>query len=213
MINPFEGLSELQKRKLLEKLETHIYSFNENEEILPTLKSKNIFCILLEGYAKIISTNYLGEETLIEDLLENSVFSTNISGIDNVEFQIKAIEFSKVLIIDYNKLIDDKNINLPYYNIFILNLFKIINLKMKDNNNRIKILTKKNIRDKLLAFFENEYKETRSQNIYLPYNFKDLADYLSINRSAMFRELRNLKDENFIKISGKKITLLYIPVI
>ena len=40
---------------------------------------------------------------------------------------------------------------------------------------------------------------------------KDLADYFAVNRSAMFRELKNLKEEKFIKIDGKKITLLYTP--
>ena len=33
-----------------------------------------------------------------------------------------------------------------------------------------------------------------SKVIYLPYNYTDLADYLAIDRSAMYRELKNLKD-------------------
>ncbi len=210
MMNPFEGLSNLQIDRLLKKLESHTYNFNKNDEIFSKLKNTNIICILIEGHAKIIKTNDLGEEILIEELFENDVFGTNFYNIDSSDCQIIALEFCKVLLIDYNKLINIKNINYPYYNIFMFNLFQIINDKFRDNNNRIQILTKKNIRDKLLAFFDNEYKKNHSQVIYLPSNFKNLADYLSINRSAMFRELRSLKDENFIKINGKKITLLYI---
>ena len=211
MISPFEGLSNLQKARLLEKLESHIYDFNKNEEILPKLKNTNILCILIEGHAKIVNINYLGEESLVEELFKDDVFGTNISNIDSSDYQVIALENCKVLLIDYNKLIDIKNINYQYYNVFIFNLFQIINTKFKENNDRIQILTKKNIRDKLLAFFENEYRKTRSQNIYLSSNFKNLADYLSINRSAMFREIRTLKDENFIKVKGKRITLLYVP--
>ena len=66
MISPFEGLSNLQQARLLEKLESHIYDFNKNEEILPKLKNTNILCILIEGYAKIVNINYLGEESLVE---------------------------------------------------------------------------------------------------------------------------------------------------
>ncbi len=211
MISPFEGLSNLQKARLLEKLESHIYDFNRNEEILPKLKNTNILCILIEGHAKIVNINYLGEESLVEELFKDYVFGTNISNIDSSDYQVIALENCKVLLIDYNKLIDIKNTNYQYYNIFIFNLFQIINTKFKENNDRIQILTKKNIRDKLLAFFENEYRKTRSQNIYLSSNFKNLADYLSINRSAMFREIKTLKDENFIKVKGKRITLLYVP--
>ena len=211
MIGPFDGLSTLQRTKLLKKLESHIYKFNKYEEIIPELKNTNIICILLEGYAQIINTNHIGEETLVEELFQNSIFGTNISNINNIEYQIKALDNCKILIIDYNKLINTENLEFPYYNRFIFNLLQILNIKFKENNNRIQILTKKNIRDKILAFFENEYRRTHSQNIYLSSNFKNLADYLSINRSAMFRELKSLKDENFIKIDGKKITLLYIP--
>ena len=100
-----------------------------------------------------------------------------------------------------------------YYNLFVFNILQILNDKLRDTNNRIQILTKKNIRDKLLAFFENEYRKTRSQKIYLDTSLKDIADYICVNRSAMFRELRNLKDEGFIKVEGRKITLLYIPSI
>ena len=98
-----------------------------------------------------------------------------------------------------------------YYNIFINNLFDIIHTKLNEKNERIRILTKKTIRDKLLEYFEYEYKKTRSKFIYLPNSFKDLADYFAVNRSAMFRELKSLKEEKFIKIDGKKITLLYTP--
>lgn len=205
------GISELQKNKIFKILETHIYKFNKNEEILPTLKSENIVCILLEGYANIVNINFNGEENLIEELYENSVFGSSISDINNNDYQIRAIEPSKVLVIDYNKLVDNKNIVHSYYNTFIFNLFNIINIKLRENNNRIRILTKKNIREKLLAFFEIEYQKNHSKFIYLPNNFKNLADYLSTNRSAMFRELRYLKEEKFIQIDGKRITLLYIP--
>lgn len=213
MNSPFDGISEIQKNKLIKLLEAHIYTYKKNEEILPILKNENIICILLEGYAQIININYNGEQYLVESLSENSLFGYSISNINNTEYQIQALEPSKVLVIDYDKLINNKNITYKYFNIFILNIFNIINAKLNSNNSRINILTKKSIREKLLAFFENEYRRSRSRNIYLPGNLKDLADYLSVNRSAMFRELRYLKEEKFIKVDGKRITLLYTPVI
>ena len=69
----------------------------------------------------------------------------------------------------------------------------------------------KHLSNQLLAYFEYEYLKTRSKFIYMQANFAQLADYLAVNRSAMFRELKSLKEENFIKVDGKKITLLYNP--
>jgi CRP-like cAMP-binding protein len=47
-----------------------------------------------------------------------------------------------------------------------------------------------------------------NRTFMLPFTYTDLADYLSIDRSAMMRELKNLKDDGFIKTNGKKITLI-----
>lgn len=211
MINAFDGISELQKTKLKKLLQAHTYKFNKGEEILPTSKNENIICILLEGQANIVNISYNGEEYISEKLYENSIFGTYISGIDSNEYQIRAVEPSTVLVIQHKKLMEPENIEHKYFNIFFYNIYSIITKKLRDNNNRIKILTRKSIREKLLAYFENSYKISRSKYIYLETNFKDLADYLSINKSAMFRELRNLKDEKFIKVDGKRITLLYTP--
>ncbi|MCQ2977762.1 MAG: helix-turn-helix domain-containing protein, partial [archaeon] len=41
----------------------------------------------------------------------------------------------------------------------------------------------------------------------LPFTYTDLADYLSVDRTAMTRELSLLKEEGFIKTVGRKITL------
>ncbi len=214
MKDPFFEISELQKTKLLKLLATHIYNFNKNENIIQVLNNTNFIGIILEGYAKIININYMGEENLSQELFPNSVFGTNISGIDNTECQIVVVdEPTKVLIIDYDKIINMENTNHVYFNRFLLNIFDIINSRFKESNDRLYILTKKTIRDRLLAFFETEYRKDRNLNLYLPYTLKDLSDYLSVNRSAMFRELRSLKDENFIKIKGNHITLLYRPSI
>ena len=52
-------------------------------------------------------------------------------------------------------------------------------------------------------------KKHGSKHIYLPFTFTGLADYLAIDRTAMSRELKNLKDEGFIEIKNKRIDLLY----
>ena len=211
MDTPFANLSESQKHKLFKLLGSHIFNFNKNQEILQTIKGEDVVCILLNGRANIVNIDYNGEESLIEELFENSVFGSSISIIANTDCQIRALENTSVLVIDYNNLINLSYTCYNYYNNFIINLFNIIYIKLKDQNERIKILTQKTIRDKLLEYFKAEYTKTRSKNIYLQTSLKELADYFSINRSAMFRELRYLKDEQFIKIDGRRITLLYTP--
>ena len=209
MDSPFADLSRVQVNKLYDLLGVHIYNFKKNQEILPTIKNENIIGIILEGHAQIINIEYNGNEIIIEDLFNGGVFGSNISSTNNENYQIISKQDTKVLVIDYDKLLNPMNFNHSYFNIFFRNLFDIINIKFHDRNERIRILEKKQIREKILEYFEFQHKKSRLKNIYLPFSFKDLADYLAVNRSAMFRELKHLKEERLIKIDGRKITLLY----
>ena len=209
MKSPFEGLSKLQLNKLYDLLGVHIYKFKKNQEILPTIKNENIVAIILDGHAQIVNIEYNGDEIIMEDLYKDNIFGTNISATNSDNCQILAKQNTTVLVIDYNKLLYSENLKHNYFNIFLMNIFDIINAKYKNTNERIKILEKKQIRDKLLEYFEIEDKKSRLNFFYLPCSFRDLADYLAVNRSAMFRELKHMKEEKFIEINDKKITLLY----
>ena len=209
MISPFNDISPSAQHKLYDLLGTHIYKYNKNEEMLYTLKSKNIIAIVTKGSAQIIYSEYNGNEIVLEDLQKDSIFGSNISEIGNENCQIIAKEYTELLVIDYNTILNPNNLRYSYFNTFLKNLFEITNTKFKENNERMRILEKKQLRDKLLEYFDIQYRKTRSRTINLPFNLKDLADYLAVNRSAMFRELKNLKEDRLIEVNGKKIVLLY----
>ena len=74
---------------------------------------------------------------------------------------------------------------------------------------RVELLTKRSTRDKLLGYFSLLSTRHFSKTFTLPFSLTDLADYLSVDRSAMMRELRILKEDGFIEKTGNSITLLY----
>lgn len=209
MVSPFNNITDLQRHKLLNLLQVHIYKYQKAQEILPTINSENIIGIILTGKAEMLNIDYNGNQILLERLEENSVFGTNINPINQYNCEIIAKEYTEVLVINYNSLFNEENIKHFYFNIFMMNLFDIINTKFKETNEKMRVLEQKTIRDKLLEYFEIQYKKTYSKTIELPFNLKDFADYMAVNRSAMFRELKYMKEEKFISINGKKITLLY----
>ena len=206
---PFEGLTKLQIGKLFVLLGVHRYKYAKGEEIIPTIKNDNIIGIILDGFAQIMNIEYNGNELVQENLGKDSVFGTTISATNSESCQIIAKEDTEVLIIDYSRLMRPENLAHNYFNIFLSNLYDIMSNKFRETNERVKVLEKKQIREKLLKFFEIEHKKSHSKNIYLNFALKDLADYLAVDRSAMFRELKHLKDDKLIRIKNRKITLLY----
>lgn len=204
----FNKIEAKDQKKLLKLLETSILNFKKDVTIFSNIQG-NIIGIILKGSAQIIRTDYNGCRTIIEELEEESVFGTAISSLYSDEYQIITKEDTKVLLIDYDLIITKENNNYSYYNQFVKNLLEITTNIIEEKNDRIEILTKKSIRDKLLEYFRIYSKKRGTKVIYLPFSLTDFADYLSVDRSAMQRELKYLKEEKFIESKGRKINLLY----
>ncbi len=204
----FANISVKDQKKLLKLLETSVLNYKKDSVILSTVNN-NIIGIILEGKAQIIRTDYNGNRTIIEELEEESIFGTALSSLSSDECQIITKEDTKILVIDYDIIISSKNNNYSYYNQFIKNLLEITTNIIDEKNNRIEILTKKSIRDKLLEYFRIYRKKNGTNIIYLPFSYTDLSDYLAVDRSAMSREIKSLKEEGFISTKGRKINLLY----
>lgn len=202
----FYHIDNKQKLRLLRDLEASTMFFKKNNYISSSVKQENVICILITGHLQIIKNDYNGNRTIIEDLKENSVFGSMSSSLSNSEYDILTKEDSKIIIIDFNTIISYDESKSYYFNQFLKNLLKVISDKLKQNNERIEVLTNKTIRDKLLAYFK--INQT-NKIINLPFTQTDLADYLAVNRSAMQRELKNLKEEGLIEIKNKKIKILY----
>ncbi len=209
MVNLFHNISEKNQEKLLKLLEANTLFFKKNTTILSMITEDNVIGIVLSGYIQIVRNDDFGNRTIIEELEENSIFGTLFSSISDSEYDIVTKEDTKLIIIEYERIIKSVQIHNVFYTQFIQNLLQILSDKINEKNERIKILTKKTIRNKLLEYFKIVSKKNGSRNIYLPFSFTELADYLAIDRCAMSRELKNLKEEGFITIKNKKITLLY----
>ena len=208
MINAFQNISLNNKKKLLSLLESKENYFTKNTSILNNYTNENIVGIIESGLIQIVKTSHNGNTTIVQELSDNDVFTTNINTIFN-DTNIIALEDSKVIIIDYDYIIENLDNNKDYFNQFIKNLFVILNEKVLEKNERIQILTKKTIRNKFLEFLNIQSRTKGSRNIYIPYNYKALADYLAVDRTALAREISILKKEGFIETKGKKITILY----
>ncbi len=208
MRQPFDNINKQEKQNLLKDLEANSITFEKNELVLKKVKNNNFIGIIIYGLIQIIKTDYNGNRIIIEELEENEIFGSKISSLNNAEYSIITKEDTKIIIFDYYQILN-KNSKSKYYNQFIKNLLEIIVNSINEKNNRIEILTKKTIRNKLLEYFRIVSSKNNSKHIYLPFTFTDLADFLAIDRSAMSRELKYLKEEGFIEIKNKRITLLY----
>lgn len=204
----FNTINETSKIKLLQDLEAITRKYDKNKNILSSSKNDDIICLVITGHIQVIKNDANGNSTVIEDLHDNDIFGSISANISSNDYGIITKEPSEIIIIELSNILSYTGEN-NLYNTFIKNLLKVIYNKTQEFNNHIEILSNKSIRNKLLAYFRINSKNSKAKTIYLPFTYSELADYLAINRSAMSREMKSLKEEGFIEVKGKKIKLLY----
>ena len=59
-----------------------------------------------------------------------------------------------------------------------------------------------------MAYLHSLAAEKNTGKLKLPMSYTALAQYLSVDRSAMMREIRNLTDEGVLRRDGRNVELL-----
>lgn len=187
-----------------------VKNFAKGEIVTTYIEKRNQICIILSGEVDLIRYDVNGNKTIIGHFVDDDVFGEVFypANTNNELFAI-AKKNSEVLFYTYDSLITKCKRNCEFHKELINGLSELFLDEIVSLNLRIELLTKRNIREKLLAYFDILSKGSMRKVFKLPYSYTDLADFLSIDRSAMTRELKLLIDEGFVKKDGNKITLLY----
>ena len=199
-VNDFENSCQKVQKK----------SFTKNQVITSYIQKRNQLCILISGNADLVRYDLNGNRTIVEHFSQYDVFGEVFYTVTiNNELLVEAKEKCEVLFYIYDDIRQKCKANCKLHQTLADNLPELILNKVTDLNMRIELLTKRSIRDKLLGYFDLISSRYLSKSFSLPFSLTDLADYLSVDRSAMMRELKLLKEDGFIDKTGNKITLLY----
>ena len=184
--------------------------FSKNEVVTTYIKNRNQLCILLNGHADLVRYDLNGNRTIVEHFSKNALFGEVFYTITtNNELLVEAKSSCTVLFYIYDDIFKKCKSNCKFHQTLSENLPQLILNKVTDLNMRIELLTKRSTRDKLLGYFSLLSTRNLSTSFELPFSLTDLADYLSVDRSAMMRELKLLREDGFVEKVGNRIILLY----
>ena len=196
----------------IDKIKNHcklgeIKSFEAEEVITTFLIRRNQLCILLDGDAQLITYDKDGNKKILYFYRKNDIFGEALFKLYyNKELFVLAKRKSQVLFLSYDT-IEHCNMDCSFHIDLLRNLPDLILNGIAEQNLRILLLSNKSVRDKLITYFSNLSREHSNKTFELPFTLTELADYLMIERTAMMRELKRLKDEKIIKKTNNKITL------
>lgn len=167
--------------------------------------------VLRKGAAKLEILNADGETFLLEHYSGGDIFGEFFSlPIDNYEYLVTALENSEVIYIDYEHIIKPCENLCEHHSQLISNLFIMSAQKSQELSLHISILGQSSTRSKLLAYLKyiSGISSVDSDGYFtIPMKLTDLAKYLHVDRSAMMREIRQMKADGLIEGKNRKFKL------
>ena len=86
----------------------------------------------------------------------------------------------------------------PFHSRLLRNLLQVMALKNLNLTRKISHITPRSIRERMLAYLSNEAVRQGTMDFRIPFNRQQLADYLSVDRSALSAELSKMKREGLL---------------
>ena len=207
-IELFKDIDDNQLNSFIKKTNARMISFKKDMTIMSNLKNTNDVGVVLKGETALLRIDYNGNRTIVSNYVKGDIFGGKFSDFLSEEHSIISISDCQILFIEYEELINSLSNN-PWSKTLTNNIVNILIKENHKDNTRIEILTKRTTREKLLHYFHSLEQEYSKTSFTIPFSLTNLSEYLAVDRSAMQREIKNLKDEGFIDMKGKNVTIIY----
>lgn len=158
--------------------------------------------IVLEGRIHMISEDFWGNQNIIAEFTQNTLFGEAHSiSRTPLFFSLVAVEPSTLLFIRTQRILDaahrgDSGILKLFHNLMTIIIQKKLNYMKKAD-----ILSRRSLREKVSAFLSEEYQKNGTPSFTIPYDRQQMADYLSVDRCAFSKELSKMKKEGILDYS------------
>lgn len=205
----FYNIDENEQKSMMSCFNTYLKSFEAGEIICFFSDENTGIGIVESGCAQVVHSLMNGSKTILENLKEGDIFGQMFyfhSSRENIT--VEATSKCSIRFIDYEHIIKRCSRACTHHSQLVHNILCMISDKTQDVCEHLEILSQRSIRDRLNAYFEILSSKAGSNTFEIPFNMTTLADYLSVDRSAMSRELGKMKDEGLIEASHRIITLL-----
>lgn len=193
------------KTEVLRCFNPKILNFKKGEIVLDFSSEANFekIYIVESGSAVLTCLDTDGHSGIIESYNENDLFGELfVHNCPGINFTVTALCDCRVLRLDYPLIMHCCKQRCEYHTELLGNLFRICVHKTAELSAHISIISQRSIRLKLLTFLNRCSEGKRSFKI--PYKISELADYLCVDRCAMLRELKKMREEGILDSKGRE---------
>jgi len=194
---------------LLNCLSAKTERFKENETIFLAGNKAEFVGIVLSGQVQVVKEDFYGNKNIVAFIEKGQLFGEAFACADLkiLPVSVFSAENSEIMLIDYRKIITTCSNTCSFHSKLIYNMLRIVANKNIILSQKIEFISKRTTKEKLLAYLSSEAKKAGSNSFSIPFSRQELADFLSVDRSAMSAELCKLRDSGVIEFNKNKFVL------
>lgn len=206
----FSGVKSEDMEALLHCMNPQFKNFAKGSYLKTAGDPCDFIGVVLEGNLHIIRDDYYGNRSITASLGKGEMFAEAFAcaGIDKLPIDIYAPSDVSVMLLDKYRLLHQCQDACPFHNLIIQNLLQIVAMKNIMLTQKLRYVSHKTIRDKLLAYLNDQAKLYQSSSFTIPFDRQSLADYLGVDRSAMSNELSKMQKEGLLITNRSAFQLL-----
>ena len=200
----FKGVNESKIKEILSGVRYTINSYDNGEVIVHEDDKCNYLGLILEGNIELQRIFSNGKYFILKKLKEGNVFGEALIFVNNSTYPATVMSSGKSKVFFISK---DEIVKLFQKEEKILeNFIALLSSKVIILNDKIRYLSFKSIREKVINYILEESKE--NNKVKLKDTKEEIASYLGMPRPSFSRELNKLKEEGLINYDRKTITII-----
>ncbi len=205
----FSGVGEEDIVTMLSCLGARLLTFRKGEYVLRQGERLNDILVLAEGSLHIQRDDYWGNRSILGHVGVGEIFGEAYAAPESGVLlnDVVAVEDSSVFFFDVRRVLSTCSSACRFHSMVIQNLFYAISEKNRGLVQKLDYMSRRTTREKLLSYLSEEARKQNSADITIPFNRQQLADYLSVDRSAMSNELGKMRDDGLLEFEKNRFRL------
>lgn len=206
----FHGLSREILAKIYPLLDARLLHVNKGTILVHPDDTVSFIGLLLSGELVFSEQDIHGQSNLIKKILPYEVFTAEIACTPSQTspVEIACTADSEVITFPYRLLSAKSAVPDEYRCTILKNILDIMANSNMRQLYKIEILSKKNLRDRIILYLALQAKRSASNSFQISFNREELATYLCVDRSALSRELGKMKREGLIAFKKNSFQIL-----
>lgn len=206
----FLGIDNLELENMLKCLCANVKQYKKDEYVFRFGENISSVGLVLSGSVHIVKEDYWGYKTILSEISQGMLFGETYACSQNIPITVNAIasEKSDIIFLDIKRIMTCCASACVFHTRLIQNLVTVLADKNIMLTDKIEHISQRTTRNKILSYLSEQSQKNSSSRFEIPFNRQQLADFLSVDRSAMSNELCKLRDEGILRFEKNSFELL-----